>query len=758
VSESTIDAIVAALTLAEKASLCDGGNFWSTRAIPRLGLPSVTMADGPHGLRKQAESFGFPGSLPATCFPPAVAIASSWSVATAAAVGRAIAHEAAVAGVDIVLGPGVNIKRSPMCGRNFEYFSEDPVVAGNLGAAMVAAMQERGIGASVKHFAVNNQETSRMQISAEVSERAMREIYLPAFERVVTQAKPSTVMCSYNRINGVYASENDWLLTTVLRDEWGFDGVVISDWGAVHHRVAGVRAGLDLEMPGVGTINAEHIVAAVTSGQLAIADLDRTVRRMVSLAMSSPAVAREIAPAVPSEPSSIDLDAQHEIAHGAALDCAVLLKNTGDVLPLSPSSGGPIAVIGTFAAAPRFQGVGSSQVNPTQVDDALCAIRSIVDGRREVIYAAGYGDGDAAVLLAKAVTAAAKAEDVVVFLGLPDADEAESYDRSHLNLPAEQLVLLRSVLAANPRVAVVLSNGSPVEMSSWDGDVPAILEGWLLGQAGGLATAELLLGLANPSGKLAETVPVRLQDTSSFLSFPGDGRTVTYADDVFVGYRWFDARELDVAYPFGHGLSYTTFEYSGLSVEVVDDGTEPVVDVTCTITNTGNRAGAEVVQVYVGDVASSVQRPVRELKAFSKVAIEPGASTTVSVRLTARDFAFFHPVLRRWVVEGGTFDIIVGASSRDLRLVGSVELSGEPVVYPINETSSMAEWLAHPVVGTELSTLLLGDAGYLTPPPMWEAFRTASIINVAQYPESPFSERDIAQWVERANQTTEVLA
>ncbi|RAO32624.1 Beta-glucosidase [Micromonospora noduli] len=663
--------LLSQLTLEEKAALCLGSTFWHTAPIPRLGLPEVMVADGPHGLRRQPDGnqAGISGSLPATCFPTASALGSSWDPDLVRQVGQAIGAEARAQGVSVVLGPGVNIKRSPLCGRNFEYFAEDPLLTGVLGEAYVEGIQSQGVGACVKHFAANNQETDRLRVSADVDERTLREIYLPHFERIVTRSRPWMVMCAYNRVNGVHASQNPWLLTDVLRDEWGFDGVVVSDWGAVHDRVAALNAGLDLEMPPNLGVSDTALVAAVRDGSLDEAVLDRAVERVLRLVERAPTDVR---------PAEFDLAAHHALAREVAAECAVLLKNNGGLLPLQPSDDDIVAVIGEFARNPRFQGAGSSHVNPTRVDIPLDELRAA--GLR-VEFAAGDDPAEAVALARRAST-------VVLFLGLAAGDESEGADREHLDLPTAQTALVEQLAAANPRLVVVLSNGAAVRMTPWDQHVPAILETWLSGQAAGGAVADLLLGASNPSGRLAETLPLRLQDVPSYLNFPGEQGHVRYGEGVFVGYRGYDAVGREVAYPFGHGLSYTTFEYRDL---VVGPGIA-----TVTIINTGDRRGKEVVQLYVAAPSSRVARPVRELKAFAKVDLAPGEATTVTFTLDERDLSYWSPADRRWVLEGGTIEVSVGASSRDLRATATLDVPAAPIRPALDADATLREWLADP--------------------------------------------------------------
>ena len=681
---------LAALRLEEKAALVVGADTWRTAVIERCDVPAVTLADGPHGLRHEAgpgDGFGPGVGQPATCFPPAVALGCSFDPTLAERVGAAIADEAIAQGVGVVLGPGINLKRSPLCGRNFEYFSEDPLVAGALGAGLVKGIQSRGVGASLKHFAANNQETDRLRVSADIDPRPLRELYLRGFQQVVEQAHPWTVMCSYNRLNGVWASEDPWLLTEVLRHQWGFDGVVVSDWGAVRDRVAALMAGLDLQMPGTEGRTAAQVVAAVETGQLDPAVLDQAVDRLLVL---TERVARP--PQAP--PATVDWDAHHELAREAASRSIVLMKNQDGLLPLAPTT--TVAVIGAFAERPRYQGAGSSLITPTRLDAALDHIRGLAAG--PVTYSPGFsldGSGDAAQLVDEAMAAAERAEVALVFLGLPDAAESEGFDRTTIDLPDDQLALLSGVIAANPNVVVVLSHGGLVALPFRD-DVPAIVEGWLLGQAGGGALADVLYGRVNPSGKLTETIPTRLRDTAAWGNFPGEAGHVRYGEGLLVGYRWYDARQLAVAYPFGHGLSYTSFDYGQATADLTADGD---IVVRLTLTNTGARTGREIVQAYVGLPHSRVARPPRELKAFASVELEAGQSRPVELTIRRADLAYWDVQADRWLVEGGDYRIALGASSRDRRGGVTVTVAGDPVSHRLSLDSTMAEILAHPVAG-----------------------------------------------------------
>ncbi|MCW2635062.1 MAG: bglB [Blastococcus sp.] len=691
VTRSDLDA----LPLERKALLLSGRNFWSTEPVEEIGLPSVVLTDGPHGVRRQQADFdqvGLMDSAPATCFPPAVAVGSSWDPDIAERIGTAIGREARALGVPVVLGPGVNIKRSPLCGRNFEYYSEDPLLAGVLGAAHVRGQQSQGVGASVKHFAANNQETSRMQVSADVDERTLREIYLPAFERVVTEARPATVMCAYNKINGVYASQNRWLLTEVLRDEWGFTGAVVSDWGAVDDRVAALEAGLDLQMPGDHGAGNRLVIEAVRAGALDEAVVNRSARRVAALAE------------LRSEPTDgFDVDAHHALARELAAGCAVLLKNEGGALPLARDA--RVAVVGEFARTPRYQGGGSSHVNATRVDDALSVLGSVLDGT--VAFAPGFsldGSGDAAVLREGALAVARDADVTVVFAGLAEDDESEGFDRTTLDLPAIQVELIRAVAAVSRRTVVVLSTGSVVSLEAWHDDVDAILAGFLLGQAGGGALADLLTGAVDPSGRLAETIPLRLQDTPSYLNFPGELGHVRYGEGVMVGYRHFVTADAPVRYPFGHGLSYTTVETTDLQVRSTGGD---AATVSLTVTNTGGRAGRHVVQVYVATSAGPVRRPARELRAFTKLSLEPGEARKVSFQLDRRAFAYWDVREGGWIVAPGEYTVQIGRSSADIVAEAAVTLAGDAVVPELTLQSSVVEWFEHPVVGAPLLEIFL---------------------------------------------------
>ncbi|MFC7598399.1 glycoside hydrolase family 3 C-terminal domain-containing protein [Terrabacter sp. GCM10028922] len=749
-----VDRLLAELTLEEKAALTSGSSFWYTRAVERLGIPKIMVSDGPHGLRAQpgvGDHVGLGGSLPATCFPTASAIASSWNPELLGRVGAALAAEARACNLSVILGPGVNMKRSPLCGRNFEYFSEDPYLAGELGVGIVDGIQSNGVGVCVKHFAANNQEDDRLRVDAQVDERSLREIYLPAFERIVTSCRPWTVMCSYNKINGVSASENTWLLTTVLRDEWGFDGLVVSDWGAVYHRVPALLAGLDLEMPPSLPRSPDRVAAAVAAREVPEDVLDRRVRAVLELVSKGSAVL--------DLDEDFDVDAHHALAREAAAESIVLLKNEDDLLPLS--RGSRVGVIGEFARTPRFQGAGSSQVNPTKVDVPLEELRTMLDVAG---FAPAYGIGDTSQddrLRDEAVALARDCDVVVMFLGLPGADESEGFDRTHLNLPSAQLEALAAVSESNPNVVGVLVNGSTVVLDQVVPRVSALVEAWLGGQAAAGGMADVLTGVVNPSGRLAESIPHRLEDSSSFLNFPGDSQVVRYGEGIFIGYRGYDQSRLEVAFPFGFGLSYTTFDLADLTVStsgsVADDSFVARAEVT--VTNTGTRAGAEVVQVYVRDVVSSVSRPVRELKGFTKVWLEAGESKRVQVVLDQRAFAFWSIQLRRWVVEAGEFAVEVGRHSRDLALSEVIIVAAPSIAPPLTRDSTLHEWLADPVA-RHLIRQLVEEGG---PDPaadeeLVKVIGTMPMSTIASFEGPNFVDHDtldrlVMAWNERAEAT-----
>ncbi len=693
--------LIAQMTLEEKAGLLSGQDFWHTKPVERLGIPRTMVSDGPHGLRKQDEEgdhLGINDSIKAVCFPAASATAASFDPDMLEKMGEALGDACQHEKLSVLLGPAVNIKRSPLCGRNFEYFSEDPYLTGVMATALIKGIQSKNVGTSIKHFALNNQEHRRMSSSSDCDERTIREIYFPAFEMAVKEAQPWTVMCSYNRINGTYASENPWLLTDVLRKEWGFEGYVMSDWGAVSNRVAGVAAGLDLEMPASGGINDRKIVEAVKAGKLDEKAVDLCCERILNI------IYRYVENAKPETPW--DMEAQHQMAANVAAECMVLLKNEGEILPLSKED--EIAFIGEFAEKPRFQGGGSSHINCFKTTGAVEAAKA--QGLK-VTYAQGYSvktDDAPAEMIAEAVAAAKKAKVAVVFAGLPDAYESEGYDRTHMRMPESQNRLIEAVAEANPNTVVVLHNGSPVEMP-WIGKVKAVLEAYLGGQAVGLAQVKVLFGDVNPSGHLPESFPIKLEDNPSYLFYGGEPRGTEYREGIFVGYRYYDKKKMSVLFPFGYGLSYTTFEYSNLKLSTDSMKDTDELTVTVTVKNTGKRAGKAVAQLYVGDAEGYVNavRPVRELKGFRKVALEPGESKEVSFTLCKRAFATWRAEIHDWWVETGDFTIEIGDSVANLPLKATVKVeSTRELPRHYNLDSIVMDVMADPKANTIMGEFL----------------------------------------------------
>ena len=669
IDQEKIESILQSLTLEEKASLCSGLTSWTTKPIEDKGVPSVFMADGPTGLRKEdpehAAENGGP-TVKATCFPTEATLACSWDAGLTRAVGEAIGAECRAQGVTTLLAPGVNIKRSPLCGRNFEYYSEDPLLSGKMAVGFIQGLKRQGVGCSLKHFAANSQETLRMSISSEVDERALHELYLRAFEIAVKEAAPSTVMCSYNRINGVYSADNRALLTDILRDRWGYGGLVMSDWGAVNDRAAGIRAGLDLEMPGNGGANDRRIVDAVKSENLTEQELDRVVRRVLRFVLEA---------AGNSEPVPCDADAGHLLAVRALEQSAVLLKNEG-ALPLKQQE--RILFVGQMARFPRYQGGGSSIVNARRLESPLDAAKRL---GYKVRFAMGWAEdqtGKAAEkLCSEAVAAAGDCDKIVLFLGLTDDFENEGMDREHLSLPQMQAPLVAALAQTGKKLVVVLSCGSPVELP-WLEQTDALLGLYLGGEGVGEAACRLLWGEACPCGKLAETWPLRLEDTPAFHHYPMGPRYVSYNESIFVGYRYYDTAKKPVLFPFGYGMSYTSFAYSDLQLPAQYDGSGAVV-VSFSVTNTGSRAGAEICQCYLHREGSAAFQPEQELVGFAKVLLEPGETKRVSLTLSARSFAFYSVAAHDFVFEGGRCELRVGASSRSLPLCGEIELLAAPV-------------------------------------------------------------------------------
>lgn len=659
-----IKAVVLSLSLEEKASLCSGWDFWHTKSVKEKGVPSIMVSDGPHGLRKQneaADHLGVNESIKAICFPTSVGLAASFDRDLALKMGKTLGREAAAEKLGVLLGPAINIKRSPLCGRNFEYMSEDPYLTGELSANYINGVQSNNVGVSLKHFAVNNQENRRMTISAEVDERALREIYLAAFETAVKQAQPWTIMCSYNKINGVFSSENPWLLDKVLRKEWGYEGFVMTDWGAINNRVEGVKAGLELEMPSSGGKNDRKIVEAVKDGSLNEEDLNTACERILNIVYRNTENKAE---------AEFDRDADHILARKYARECMVLLKNEG-ILPLSKNK--KYAYIGQFAKIPRHQGGGSSHINSYKVTGCWEASEGI-----DKIFAEGYNAKCIydQKLIDEAVAAAKACDVAVVFAGLPDSYESEGFDRKHMDMPESHNRLIEAVAEANPNTVVVLHNGSPVTMP-WLNKVKGVLEAYLGGEAGGGAAYDILFGEVNPCAKLPETFPIKLEDTACNNFFPGNQLTVEYRESIYVGYRYYDTAKKDVLFPFGYGLSYTQFEYSDIVLDKISMKASDKLTVKFKIKNTGKMAGAEIAELYVSDSESTVFKAEKELKGFEKVYLEPQEEKEISITLDKRSFAFYNVAASDWQVESGEYKILVGNSSRDIKLTAAVSIKGD---------------------------------------------------------------------------------
>lgn len=682
-----IDDLVAKMSLEEKAALCTGATPWTTTKIDHLGVPELTVSDGPHGVRRVTDAADMAAVvLPATCFPTASCMASTWDVDLIHLMGQALAEECIGLKVDIVLGPGANMKRTPLGGRNFEYYSEDPFLAGQMAASFINGVQSKGVGTSLKHFATNNQETRRLSISSEVDERALREIYLPAFETAVKKAQPWTVMCAYNKLNGTYCSENHRLLVDILKNEWGFEGFIVSDWGAVHDRVASLMGGVDLEMPGPRERRVRSVVEAVRSGTLSKSVLDEAVSRILRIVF-------KVAETLKGDP--FDSKAHHALARRIAAEGMVLLKNNG-ILPLKGHQ--HIAVIGRAAQEAHFQGGGSSHINPTQVDNPFVELQKTA-ADAELSFVEGYPADDSfnQELIDEAVSNASSAEIALLYISLPDSKESEGYDRSDLDLTAHQVALIKAVTSVQPRTVVILNNGAPVVMRDWIGKTAAVLEAWMMGQAGGGAIADILYGKVNPSGKLAETYPLRLVDTPAIINFPGEYGAVHYGEGIFIGYRYYDIKEIPVQFPFGYGMSYTSFSLSNPKVSKITFRDVDGLTVSVDVTNTGKVAGKEVVQLYLHDQKSGLARPPKELKGFIKIELQPGETKTVTLALDYRAFAYYHPGYKQWITEDGQFDILIGTSSTDIHCVQTVSLQSTlELPSLLNRESTMRDWMADP--------------------------------------------------------------
>lgn len=670
-----IEDLVSKMTLEEKASLCSGRDDWSTKPIERLDIPWIWVSDGPHGLRRAPATNqpGYGDQLPATCFPTASALAATWDLDLVEQVGIALGQECQAQDVNVLLGPGVNIKRSVLAGRNFEFFSEDPILSGELGAAFINGVQSQGIGTSLKHYVANNVETMRMYNNSDMDIRTLHEIYLTPFEIAVKKAQPWTVMACYNRVQGIYGTESPYILTEVLKNQWGFEGIVISDWFAVVDRVEGIKAGMHIEMPGVSTINDELIVEAVKNGELEEPVLDALVKEILNVVLKAKSQEKE----------GVELDAQahHAFARQVAAEAATLLKNDNKVLPITKKKYKNVAIIGEFANNPRFQGNGSSEVKPTQLDKVLDILNQEFGKDFKFTYSQGYSLTDDVdfSMIEEAKEAASKADIALVFAGLPLHYESEGIDRTHIDLPPSHNKLISEIAQVQENSVVVLTNGSAITMP-WLSEVDGILETWLGGQAGAGATADVLFGKVNPSGKLAETFPMKLEDTPAFFNFPGEQGEVIYGERIFVGYRYYDEKKMEPLFPFGFGLSYTTFEYSDISVSSKNIKDVDGLVVTLKVKNTGETKGKEVVQLYVKDQESTLQRPEKELKKFAKAELNPGETKEISFELNARDFSYFDGHRKLWIAESGAFDILVGASSRDIKLEETIELQSTQVV------------------------------------------------------------------------------
>lgn len=709
------------MTLEEKAAFLSGKGEWQTWDFERLGIPSMYCSDGPHGIRKQAgagDHLGLNPSLPATCFPTAATMANSWDPALGEEIGRALGEEARVQDVHVVLGPGLNIKRSPLCGRNFEYFSEDLYLAGKMAAGYVRGIQSKGRYACPKHFAVNSQELRRMAMNAVVDERTLREIYLTGFEIAVKEGGAKALMTSYNQVNGTYSNENTHLLKDILREEWGYEGIVITDWGGSNDHVKGVAAGSDLEMPTPGMDSARQIVKAVQENRIPEEAVDACVDRLLDAVLTLTGRQEE-------KPSEFDKEAHHALAKKAAAQSAVLLKNQEDILPLKP--GTHVALIGDFAFEPRYQGAGSSMVNTIKLDK----MSELIGGYDLTVVgmARGYKrDGEADTVLEKEAVDLAQSVDVVLYcFGLDELSESEGVDRTHMRIPQNQITLLEAMARVNENIVGILSAGAVVEMP-WHTSLKALLHGYLYGQAGAGAMLDIISGKVNPSGRLNETYPVRYEDTPAFKYFPSEERNSEYREALYVGYRYYDTAKVRVLYPFGFGLSYTEFQYRDLTVN--PEGAE------FTLTNTGNRDGAEVAQLYIGKEKGRVFRPEKELKGFQKVYLKAGERKTVRIPFDDKSFRYWNVRTKQWEIEEGRYTVMIGASSRDIRLSGEISLEGTTDIYPYytNRMPSYYSGLIGQVEDQEFQGLL----GYPIPSGKWNGDLTVNdAICQMYYAKSP---------------------
>lgn len=692
--EEKIDQILKELTLKEKASLLSGGDTWQTEAVERLDIPAIFLVDGPHGVRYVADRYHEDPAIKATCFPTAVNLAASWDLNLIKKVAAALAEEAKVFGVDVLLGPGINMKRSPLGGRNFEYFSEDPFLTAELAVKFIKSVQERGIGTSLKHYAANNQEYKRYSIDARIDERPLREIYLAAFEKTVKKANPWTIMAAYNQINGDFANENNYLIQEILRDEWGYNNLVISDWWAIHNRVEALKAGLDLEMPGSYPINDQKIVEAVQNDELTEEEINQSIRRILDLVLKAQVTKKE--------DKEVPAEKHHQLAKEIAGETIVLLKNQGNMLPLTEAklnNKKTMLVVGELAKEVRYQGIGSSQVNPTRLDTHYEALEAKFDKKLEVHYTPGYSS-DAEVkenedLKEKALSIAKNKDYVIIYAGLPDKVEAEGYDRDDLQIPKEQNDLIKEMTAVNPNIIVVLNNGSAVDLREWIDKVSTVIEAGLPGQAGALALADIIAGEVNPSAKLTESYPLKLEDNPSYLNFPGNYKNVRYGEGIYIGYRYYDKKKMDVLFPFGYGLSYTEFAYR--AIETPDYLTEgEKLKIKVLIENTGQFKGKEIVQLYISQENPSLERPPKELKGFGKIELEPGEKEWLNLEIDYQDLAYYHPK-EGWIVENDQFEIMIGASSRDIKFTEEIQVESSFTLKDLTVKTPFVDWLNDPL-------------------------------------------------------------
>ena len=686
--ETGINDIINKMTIDEKVQLLTGKTFWTTFPIERVNIPSIFLADGPHGIRKviHHDIFAIKG-IESICYPTAPALASSWNIDLIKRLGEALGEECLSLDVQILLGPGVNQKRSPLCGRNFEYFSEDPVLTGEIGTAFVNGVQSKGVGTSLKHFALNNQEYERFLSDSIVDERTMREIYLAGFELIVKNAQPMTIMCAYNKINGIQASENSFLLRDILKNEWGFKGFVVSDWMASNNKVDSIRNGLDLEMPTKNQFRDEEVINAIKNGVLDEKIIDDALRRVLTVIFRTYESRKDIGP--------YDKENHHQLAREIASESMVLLKNENNILPLDLEKIKKIAILGDFALNPRYQGAGSSQITLTKLDIPFDCIKSEIGDKIELVYSQGYNsDNIDDGLIQEAVSVSKESDVAIIFAGLPPSYETEGKDREHMDMPPSHNKLINEVCNVQKNTIVILSNGSSITMP-WINHPSAVIEAWLTGQAFGSSIVDILTGEINPSGKLSETFPIKLEDNPSFTNF-GD-RNVLYGEGVFVGYRYYEKRKIKPLFPFGYGLSYTTFEYTNMSISKDTITNKMDLDVYITVKNTGLRKGKEIIQVYVRDIHSRIIRPIKELKAFKKIRLNVGEEKRIQFTLKERDFAYWDPKYKTWIVESGEFEILVGSSSEDIRLSKIISMeSDQQLNIPLTRYSLLKEIFAHP--------------------------------------------------------------